>query len=92
MQKSLTRPVSSRIQSLAQIKKYDQKRPSFPGEHLIVLGAGLALLRASRRSRSLIKRTAGSALGSALLHRAASGRARLTKMLRFLPGSLSSRR
>ena len=92
MQKSPTPPVSSKIPSFEQLKEFDEKRPSFPGEHLIALGAGLALLMASRRSRSFLMRTVGSALGSALLYRAACGRDGLGKVLGFLPGGLTSRR
>ena len=92
MQKTSFFPVSSKIPSLEQVKAFDDKRASFPGEHLLALGAGLALLMASNRSRSFLMRTAGSALGSALLYRAASGRDGLTKLLRFLPGGLTSRR
>ena len=82
----------SGLSTLQQIKDYDQKRASFPGEHLLVFGAGLALLLASGRSRSLLKRAAGSALGSALLYRAASGRDGLSQALRFLPMGLANRR
>ena len=74
-----------RIRSLQELQDFDKRRPSFPGEHWLVLGAGLALLMASRRSRSWVKRTAGSALGSALLYRAASGRDGLAKLLPSLP-------
>jgi len=74
------------IHNLQQLKAYDEVRPSFPGEHWLVLGAGVALLMASRRSRSFVARAAGSALGSALLYRAASGRDGLAKVLPYLSG------
>ena len=74
-----------RIRSLKELQDFDERRPSFPGEHWLVLGAGLAVLMASRRSRSWVKRTAGSALGSALLYRAVSGRDGLAKVLPHLP-------
>lgn len=70
---------------LKQAKEYDQRRPGFAGEHWLVLGAGVAALLASRRSPSPLRRTVGSALGSALLYRAASGRDGLAKVLRYLP-------
>ena len=73
------------IRFLKELKDYDERRPSFPGEHWLVLGAGLTVLMASRRSRSWIKRSAGSALGSALLYRAASGHDGLAKLLPYLP-------
>ena len=74
-----------RIRSLKELKDYDERRPSFPGEQWLVLGAGLAVLMASRRSRSWVMRTAGSALGGALLYRAASGKDGLAKVLPYLP-------
>jgi uncharacterized membrane protein len=74
-----------RIRSLKELKDYDERRTGFPGEHWLVLGAGLAVLMASSRSRSWVARTAGSALGSALLYRAASGRDGLAKVLPYLP-------
>ena len=73
------------ITSLKRLKEYDERRRSFPGEHWLVLGAGLAMLMASRRSRSWVKRSAGSALGTALLYRAASGHDGLAKVLPYLP-------
>ncbi|CDS53201.1 hypothetical protein [Polaromonas sp. CG9_12] len=86
-------PTSTKIPTLRQVKEFDQNRSSFPGEHWLVLGAGVAVLMASRRSRSFLMRTAGSTLGSALLYRAASGRDGLGKVLRFLPGGfLTGRR
>ena len=80
------------IRSLKELKNYDERRPSFPGEHWRVFGVGLAVLVALRRSRSWVMRTAGSALGSALLYRAASGRDGLTRVLPYLPVSGPGRR
>ena len=73
------------IRSFRQLKEYDERRPGIPGEHWLVLGAGVALLLASRRSPLFLMRTAGSVLGSALLVRAASGHEGLSKVLRYLP-------
>lgn len=73
------------IRALEPLKDYDRRRPSLPGEHWLALGAGIALLMASRRSRSWVGRTAGSVLGSALLYRAASGRDGLSRLLPYLP-------
>ncbi|MDQ3059178.1 MAG: hypothetical protein M3R45_06580 [Pseudomonadota bacterium] len=75
----------SPMRLLNDVKHYDQRRPGFAGEHWLVLGAGVATLLASRRSPSPLRRTLGSALGSALLYRAASGRDGLAKVLRYLP-------
>ena len=73
------------LPSLKEIKDYDQNRPGFPGEHWRVLGAGVALLLASRRSDSFWVRTAGSVMGSALVVRSASGSEGLSKIVRYLP-------
>jgi len=80
MLNTLTRP-------LKQLQAYDERRPSFPGEHWLVLAAGVAVLLAARRSPSTLTRTVGSAVGSALLVRAASGRDGLAKVLTYLPVS-----
>ena len=79
---TLTQPIT---RTLKRASDYDERRPSFAGEHWLVLGAGIAVLMASRRNPSFLWRTAGSTLGSALLYRAASGRDGLTKLLRYLP-------
>lgn len=71
--------------SLRQPRDYDERRPGFAGEHWLVLGAGIAVLMASRRSPSFLLRTAGSTPGSALLYRAASGREGLSRVLGYLP-------
>ena len=78
----ITRPLN---RSLQRLNRYDNRRPGFAGEHWLVFGAGVAVLLASRRSRSLLWRTVGPALGSSLLYRAASGREGLAKLLRYLP-------
>ena len=78
----ITRPVS---RSFERLSEYDKRRPGFSGEHWLVFGAGVGVLLASRRSRSLLWRTVGPALGSSLLYRAASGSEGLAKLLRYLP-------
>ncbi|MFN3571508.1 MAG: hypothetical protein ACK4VX_14595 [Polaromonas sp.] len=70
---------------LQQLKDWDERRPSFPGEHWLVLGAGVAVLLAARRSPSPLVRALGSAAGGALLVRAASGRDGLAKVLSYVP-------
>ena len=79
---TFTQPIT---RTLKRVSDYDERRPSFAGEHWLVLGAGIVVLMASRRSPSFLWRTAGSTLGSVLLYRAASGRDGLTKLLRYLP-------
>lgn len=79
-------------QPLQQLKDWDDRRPSFPGEHWLVLAAGVAVLLAARRSTSPIVRALGPVAGGALLARAASGRDGLAKVLTYVPlGKLLSR-
>jgi uncharacterized membrane protein len=78
---------NSVVSSLRQLKAFDDARPGFPGEHWLVLAAGVAVLLAVRRSPSPLVRGLGSAAGSALLMRAASGREGLRKALRYLPAT-----
>jgi hypothetical protein len=69
---------------LAAVRAADARRPDLPGEHLIVLGAGLLLLMATGRSRSLLGRALIGAAAGAFIGRAASGTggvARLASML-----------
>ena len=57
---------------LAQLKRLDDERPGFPGEHWLALAAGLWLL--TRSGGSMLGRLATLAGGAALVYRAASGR------------------
>jgi hypothetical protein len=70
---------------IERIKVQDDARDSFPGEHWLVLGAGLAAWAITRNSPSVIVRTAGMLVGTALVGRAASGRDGLSKLLRLTP-------
>lgn len=70
---------------VARAKTRDNARDSFPGEHWLVLGAGLAVWSITRKSPSLLIRTVGMVAGSALVGRAASGRDGLSRVLRWLP-------
>jgi hypothetical protein len=60
----------------------DDRRSDLPGEHWVVLGAGLLLLLAAGRGRSFVGRTVAGTLGSALLGRAASGRGGLERVVK----------
>lgn len=64
---------------LGRLQRFDDERPSFPGEHWIALGAGLWLL--TRRSDTLFGRLASLAAGAALVCRAASGRDGVVRLL-----------
>ena len=70
---------------LKQIKEFDDAREGFPGEHWIVLGAGIGLWLATRRHPSVIVQTLGALGAAALAARAASGRDGLSNMLRYTP-------
>ncbi|WP_342720392.1 hypothetical protein [Acidovorax sp. FHTAMBA] len=61
-------------QKIQDIKQWDDARPGFVGEHWLVLGAGVLLMRRAGRSRGLVGRLLGRAVGGALIARAASGR------------------
>ena len=64
-----------------QLKRYDDRRSSLPGEHWVALGAGLWLL--SRHGSATVGRFLAMALGVALIYRAASGR---DGLVRLIPG------
>jgi len=63
-----------------QIRRADERRPSFPGEHWLVATAGMWLLR--RGARTPVMRLASMAAGAALLLRAAGGRDGLRRLIR----------
>jgi hypothetical protein len=60
------------------LKRFDQQRQSFPGEHWLTLAAGLWFLR--RPARSPLARLSTTAIGAALIYRAASGRDGLRRL------------
>lgn len=57
---------------LHSIRRFDRQRPSFPGEHWMTAALGTYML--SRKPRGLLGSLFVTAVGSALLYRAASGR------------------
>lgn len=65
-------------------KAFDARRPDLPGEHLVVLGLGVALLLASGRSRSILGRLVKAAAGGALVARAASGTGGVARVARVI--------
>lgn len=56
-----------------RVQAWDANREGLPGEHWMVLGAGLALFMATRRT-SLPMKLAGSIVAGLLVVRAATGR------------------
>jgi hypothetical protein len=70
---------------IEKLKRADEARPGFPGEHWLVLALGIALWHFTRRDRHALVRTAGAFGASLLVARAASGREGLSKVLRYTP-------
>ncbi|MDB5753175.1 MAG: hypothetical protein JWP65_3596 [Ramlibacter sp.] len=70
---------------LQKIKRVDEQREGFPGEHWLVLGLGIAVWHYTRSNSHWAVRTAGSFAAAALVARAASGREGLSKVLRYTP-------
>lgn len=66
------------------VKEVDSQRPDLPGEHLIVLGAGLLLLMATGRSRSLVGKALIGAAAGAFIGRAASGTGGIARLASLL--------
>ncbi|HYP83153.1 hypothetical protein [Variovorax sp.] len=59
---------------IRSVREADNSRADFPGEHLLVLGVGIALMvTAGRGDRSFLSRALIGALAGAFIGRAASG-------------------
>ncbi|WP_249276303.1 hypothetical protein [Bordetella genomosp. 7] len=69
---------------LAQLKRYDETRPDFPGEHLIVFGVGALLMLAGIRGGGVVRRAVLTAVGTALIGRAASGTGGVARLARVV--------
>ncbi|MFD4836540.1 hypothetical protein ACFWP0_03475 [Achromobacter sp. NPDC058515] len=67
-----------------QLREIDANRPDFPGEHLIVFGVGALLMVAGMRSRTVLRRTLLTAVGTALVGRAASGTGGVARVARVV--------
>lgn len=80
------------VTTLKKIKQYDDSRAGLPGEHWVVLGAGVGLWLATRRHPSVLVQTLGALGAAALAARAASGRDGLSKVLRYTPLGAGIRR
>jgi len=59
---------------LQRLRRYDESRPSFPGEHWLAFAAGVGLWVATRRHPSVAVRLLASIAGTLLIVRAGSGR------------------
>lgn len=69
-----------------EVRHWDESRPSFPAEHLIVAVAGVLLLMAAGRARTPLKTMLLTAAGSAALGRAASGRGGVARIAGWIVG------
>ncbi|MDM0008639.1 hypothetical protein QTI51_27970 [Variovorax sp. J22G73] len=76
--------------TINEFKKVDAQRADYPGEHLVVLGAGVLLLLAAGRSRSFLTRLVAGAAGGALIGRAASGTGGIAKLAGVLQSGSSA--
>ena len=65
---------------LQQIKEFDRRRPSLPGEHVLTAVTGSWLLRSAARRRTVLGTALVALAGGALLYRAASGRDGLARL------------
>lgn len=70
---------------LQRAKRFDQERPSLPGEHWIALAAGVALFMATRRHPSLLVKALAGVTGSLLVARALSGQEVPPLLQRVMP-------
>lgn len=77
-------PMSKVTDTAKALKRYDETRANFPGEHLIVLAAGLLVLWGAGKRRSALTRMVMTAAGGALIGRAASGEGGVAKVAGFL--------
>lgn len=67
---------------LRQLKRFDDQRPSVPGEHWVAFGTGAALLLRGRRASSPVLRAAATVGGLLFMARGLSGRDGLVSRLR----------
>ena len=80
----LPRSASSSPSLARQLKDIDDRRPDFPGEHVIVFSVGVLLMLAGMRSRTVLRRTLITAAGTALVGRAASGTGGIARVARVV--------
>lgn len=76
---------------LQRIKRFDEARPGFPGEHWAALGAGIGIWLATRRHPAFAVRLLGSVVGTIAVARAATGRKVPRPLLRWLPYARENR-
>lgn len=67
------------------VKRFDNPKPLFPGEHWVDLAGGIAAWVVTRKHPSLAVRTLGVFIGATLVARAAHGRRTMSNVLRWTP-------
>lgn len=67
-------PLQRAAERLRALKRFDDERPSVPGEHWFAFGTGALLLLRGRRSASPLLRTAATVGGLLFMARGLSGR------------------
>ena len=67
------------------VERLENPRPLFPGEPWFALAAGIGAWLLTRRNPSLAVRSLGTFFGATLVARAAHGRRRLGKVMRWTP-------
>jgi len=72
----------SLLSKLAEIKRRDDRRPGFPGEHLVTFGLGALLLVAGGRARGPAMRWVARTLGTSFIARSAAGRDGVRRLVR----------
>ena len=73
------------VQKPDAIKRYDNPKPLFPGEHWADLAGGIACWLITKKHPSLAVRTLGVFLGATLVARAAHGHEMMSNIMRWTP-------
>lgn len=76
--------MSTLLGTLRSLKRWDARRRSVPGEHLLALGLGARLLFAGGRG-TLLGRALALTAGAALVTRALSGRDGVARLVHSAP-------
>ena len=67
------------------VKRFDNPKPLFPGEHWVDLAAGLAVWLATKKNESLAVRTLGTFIAATLVARAAHGHGTMSSVMKWTP-------
>lgn len=67
------------------VKRFDNPKPLFPGEHWVDLAAGLAVWLATKKNESLAIRSLGMFIAATLVARAAHGHGTMGAVMKWTP-------